>query len=219
MVKEYNTYIFDLDGTLLDTLQDLAESTNFALRTLSLPERTLDEIRLMVGNGVRLLIERAVPTETGEETTQKVFDAFRAHYLEHSMDHTLPYPGIQEMLAELRRRGKKMAIVSNKLQPAVTDLYQQFFSSYVDVAIGERPGLRKKPEPDMVEEALKQLDSNLEDTVYVGDSNVDLLTARNSHLPCMSVLWGFRTHQELLAAGADQFIEKPQEILAYSNNK
>ena len=99
------------------------------------------------------------------------------------------------------------------------ELYQQFFSSYVDVAIGERPGLRKKPEPDMVEEALKQLDSNLEDTVYVGDSNVDLLTARNSHLPCISVLWGFRTHQELLAAGADQFIEKPQEILAYSNNK
>lgn len=214
-MKEYDTYIFDLDGTLLDTLQDLTESTNYALRTYSLPAHSLDEIRHMVGNGIHLLIERAVPAGTEEAITEKVFDAFRAHYLEHSMDHTKPYEGVLDMLVELRKKGKKIAIVSNKLQPAVSDLHRQFFASCVDVAIGERPGLRRKPEPDMVEEALKQLHSGPEGAVYVGDSDVDLLTARNSHLPCISVLWGFRTREELTASGADTFVGKPEEIVVF----
>lgn len=212
-MKQYSTYIFDLDGTLLDTLSDLRDATNHALRLSDMPERSLEEIRHSVGNGVRLLIERAVPEGTPAELTDRVFDDFRQYYLVHSMDTTAPYDGIMPMLAELSRRGKRMAVVSNKLHEATNQLVSHFFGQYITVAIGESSGVRRKPAPDTVEEAFRCLGVDKTDAVYVGDSDVDFQTARNSGLPCISVLWGFRDRDFLAGLGADCFIEKPEELL------
>lgn len=212
-MRQYNTYIFDLDGTLLNTLSDLRDATNHALRQNHLPERSLDEVRHFVGNGVRLLIERAVPQDTSTETTDRVFEDFRQYYLIHSMDTTAPYDGILPMLAELSRRGKKMAVVSNKLHEATGELVNHFFGQYISVAIGESKGVRRKPAPDTVNEALHCLGVGKENAVYVGDSDVDLQTARNSGLPCINVLWGFRDRDFLESLGADCFISRPKELL------
>ncbi len=212
-MQQYSTYIFDLDGTLLNTLRDLAESCNHALRKHNMPERSQEEIRQFVGNGVRKLIERAVPEGTSPELTEVVLDCFRQHYLEHNMDTTSPYDGIPQLLRELRRRGKNIAVVSNKFYDATRQLCQHFFPDTVSVAIGEREDIRKKPAPDTVIEALRQLNVSREGAVYIGDSEVDVLTARNCDIPCISVLWGFRDKEFLMANGADCFVEKPMEIL------
>lgn len=212
-MKQYSTYIFDLDGTLLDTLQDLTNSVNYALHTFSMPERTRDEVRQFVGNGVRLLIERAVPVGTKDGVTIQVFEAFRKHYLDHSLDNTQPYKGILPTLSELKRRGCKIAIVSNKLQPAVTELSNRFFSRYVDVAIGEHVGIRRKPSPDMIEAVVRELNIDKSDAVYIGDSDVDIITARNASLPCISVTWGFRSKQFLLDHEATTLISSPIDLL------
>lgn len=212
-MKQYSTYIFDLDGTLLNTLSDLRDATNHALRVNNMPERTLEEVRQFVGNGVRLLIERAVPKDTLTEMVDHVFEDFRQYYLVHSMDTTAPYPGIIEMLAELSRRGKHMAVVSNKLHEATNELVRHFFGEYIPVAIGESKGVRRKPAPDTVEEALRCLGVDKSDAVYVGDSDVDFMTAQNSGLPCISVLWGFRDRDFLTSIGSTCFIERPEELL------
>ena len=215
-MKEYNTYIFDLDGTLLSTLDDLAASTNYALRTFHLPERTIDEVRRFVGNGVRKLIERAVPEGEQHPEFEQILDTFRQHYLVHSLDATCPYEGIVEVLSALRQRGKRVAVVSNKFYAATAELCRHFFGDMVEVAIGEREGIRKKPAPDTVLEALRQLGVGKEGAVYVGDSEVDLETAGNCSLPCISVLWGFRDRDFLLAHGATTFINSPAELLDVS---
>lgn len=235
----YHTYIFDLDGTLLDTLGDLAASTNYALRRHSMPERSLDEVRRFVGNGVQKLIERAVPEGTPADVTAQVLDTFRQHYLLHSLDTTCPYDGIIPMLASLQARGCRLAVVSNKFHAATQELCRHFFPGLIEVAIGEHEaeGIRKKPAPDTVIEALRQLgypkpsssvqqsslsaqrsslsaqQSSPSDAVYVGDSDVDVLTARNSGLPCISVLWGFRDRQFLVDHGATTFAESPADLL------
>ena len=213
-MKQYSTYIFDLDGTLLDTLQDLAVSVNYALRQCSMPERTLDEVRQFVGNGVRMLMKRAVPQGEDNPRFQEAFDIFRSHYLEHSLDTTAPYPGIMEMLVRLKASGKRMAVVSNKFNAATKELIRHFFGELIEVAIGENEaaGVRKKPAPDTVNEALHQLGVGKEDAVYVGDSDVDLQTARNSGLPCISVLWGFRDRSFLRDHGAMDFADSPENI-------
>ena len=218
----FNVYIFDLDGTLLDTLQDLANSVNFALRQHNMPEHPIDDIRRFVGNGVRLLMERAVPDGAQNPLFETVFDSFRQHYMRHSLDTTRPYDGIPELIHELKARGYQMAVVSNKMMAATQELVGHFFPD-IDVAIGENEaaGIRKKPAPDTVYEALRLLavsDSQLavsqqQTAVYVGDSDVDLATARNSGLPCISVLWGFRDRDFLLAHGATTFAEHPLDIL------
>lgn len=212
-VKDYSTYIFDLDGTLLSTLDDLAASTNYALQTHSLPTRTIDEVRRFVGNGVKKLMERAVPNGLDKEQFDEIYATFRRHYLEHSLDTTRPYTGISETLAELKRRGKRIAVVSNKFYEATQELCKHFFGDSVEVAIGEREGIRKKPAPDTVEEALRQLGVGKDGAVYVGDSDVDVATARNCGLPCISVLWGFRDKDFLLQNGADTFITEPSQLL------
>jgi phosphoglycolate phosphatase len=219
----YNVYIFDLDGTLLDTLQDLANSVNYALRQHGMPEHSIDDIRRFVGNGVRLLMERAVPDGAQNPLFETVFDSFRQHYMQHSLDTTRPYDGISELIHELKNRGCQMAVVSNKMMAATQELVHHFFPD-IPVAIGEHEaaGIRKKPAPDTVFEALRQLavsDSQLAinqqpTAVYVGDSDVDLATARNSGLPCISVLWGFRSRDFLLAHGATTFAEHPLDILS-----
>ena len=220
----YNTYIFDLDGTLLDTLQDLAASVNYALRQHHMPEHSLDDVRHFVGNGVRLLMERAVPDGVGNPMFDAAFDTFRQYYMQHSLDTTRPYDGIPELIRELHARGCKMAVVSNKMMAATQELVRHFFPE-IPVAIGEHEaeGIRKKPAPDTVFAALRQLghsvSENLENqegevfAVYVGDSDVDLATARNAGLPCISVLWGFRDRDFLLANGATTFVQHPIDIL------
>lgn len=216
MTTMYNTFIFDLDGTLLNTLDDLAASVNYALRTHGMPERTLDEVRSFVGNGVRLLMERAIPEGSANPRFEETFATFRAYYMEHSLDTTRPYDGIPEMIHTLKQRGCRLAVVSNKFYAATQELIRHFFPE-ITVAIGEHEaeGIRKKPAPDTVFEALRQLGVGKEKAVYVGDSDVDLQTACNSGLPCISVLWGFRNRDFLLAHGATTFISHPEELLKY----
>lgn len=208
------TYIFDLDGTLLDTLQDLAAAVNFALRKNGMEEHSIDDIRRFVGNGVRKLIERAVPDGSKNPRIDEVFADFRSYYMEHSLDATKPYDGITEILQELKQRGCKMAVVSNKMMAATQELVAHFFPE-IEVAIGENEaeGIRKKPAPDMVFEALHRLGAEAESAVYIGDSDVDIQTAKNAGVPCISVLWGFRNREFLLEHGAQHFIEKPSEII------
>ena len=211
----YNVYIFDLDGTLLDTLHDLASSVNYALQTHGMPTHSVDAIRGFVGNGVRLLMERAVPDGAQNPQFEAAFATFRQHYMQHSLDTTCPYPGIAEMLHQLKQRGCRLAVVSNKMMAATQDLVRHFFPE-IEVAIGEHEaeGIRKKPAPDTVFQALRQLGVGKEQAVYVGDSDVDLQTARNSGLPCISVLWGFRSRDFLLHHGATTFITHPAELLS-----
>ena len=208
-------FIFDLDGTLLDTLGDLAASVNYALKACGMPQHSIDDVRRFVGNGVRLLMERAVPDGAANPRFEEAFTTFRQHYLEHSLDTTRPYDGIMEMLQALRSRGFRTAVVSNKFYAATQELCQHFFADSIEVAIGEHEaeGIRKKPAPDTVNEALRQLGVSREHAVYVGDSDVDIATAAASGMPCISVLWGFRDREFLLAHGATQFISHPSELL------
>ena len=212
-MKKFDTYIFDLDGTLLYTLNDLTASTNHAMRAYGMAEHTTEEVRMMVGNGIRKLIERAVPGGTGNPLYENVYKTFINHYLEHSLDTTRPYPGIMEMLAALKAKGRRMAVVSNKYCKATEHLCRTFFGEYISVAIGESADIRKKPAPDTVLEALRRLGVSKEGAVYVGDSEVDIATARNCGLPCISVLWGFRDKDFLVKNGGTTFAESPEEIL------
>ncbi len=212
-MREFETYVFDLDGTLLETLKDLAASTNFALRQYDMPEHSIEDVRMFVGNGVKKLMERAIPNGLDNPKFEEVYATFRQHYLNHNLDTTKPYDGIPELLRELKGRGKKLAIVSNKFYAATQDLARHFFPDTIEVAIGERENIKKKPAPDTVVEALRQLGVSKEGAVYIGDSDVDIMTARNSGLPCASVLWGFRDKEFLLEHGATFFAEKPDDLL------
>ncbi len=209
-MNHYETIIFDLDGTLLYTLDDLRNAVNFALRNQGYPERGLDEIRHFVGRGIRNLMQRSVPEGISEESFETAFADFRAYYAEHQMDNTRPYEGVAEVALELQNAGYKVAIVSNKIDTAVKNLNSRFF--HLNVAIGEQEGMPRKPEPDMVYLALDLLGADPSTAVYIGDSDIDLKTAANSHLPCISVTWGFRSIEELKAAGATIFAHTPEEL-------
>lgn len=214
--KKYTTIVFDCDGTLLDSLTDLYVSTNYALKQSGYPERTLDEVRRFVGNGVKLLMERAVPAGISAADFEKCYACFKQHYAKNCGTTTRPYDGIMDMLKALSEKGYKLALVSNKPDGQVQTLNDDFFKQYISVAIGEQEdkGIHKKPAPDMVEEALRRLHSTKQEAVYVGDSDVDVATGKNSGLDCISVLWGFRDKAFLIEHGATTFIEKPLEILA-----
>lgn len=207
------TILFDLDGTLLNTLTDLANCVNYALNANQLPQRTTAEIRVFLGNGIRNLIEKSVPQDTSTALTDNVFQAFKAYYLEHSLDFTAPYEGIRELLAILKERGVKMGIISNKVDAAVQQLNRQFFETYMDFAIGEREGVRRKPAPDSLLFAMEALNATAETTLYVGDSEVDYETAKAAHLRCALVTWGFRDESELRTLNADYYINKVEELL------
>ena len=208
----FDTYIFDLDGTLLNTLRDLAASVNAALRMHNMPERTIEEVRLFVGNGVKKLMERAIPQGLDNPDFEQTYADFRAHYMQHNLDTTAPYPEVMEMLENLRRRNKRIAVVSNKFYAATQSLCRHFFGDLVEVAIGEREDIRKKPAPDTVNEALKQLGADRKKAVYIGDSDVDIQTALNSDMPCISVLWGFRDKDFLIEHGATILINSPESL-------
>ena len=211
-MHKYKTYIFDLDGTLLSTLADLAASTNYALRTHHMPERSLDEVRRFVGNGVKKLMERAIPDGLNNPLFEETFATFRQHYMQHNLDTTQPYPGIMQLLEQLKTEGKNIAVVSNKVYAATRELCRHFFGDLVPVAIGEREDIRKKPAPDTVIEALRELGVDKEGAVYIGDSDVDIMTAKNSGMPCVSVLWGFRDKEFLLEHGATTLISQPKDM-------
>ena len=218
MQKRYKTVIFDLDGTLLNTLEDLQTSVNYALSAYKMPERSIEEIRHFVGNGVQRLMELAVPCGTSEETLNAAFLLFKKHYAVHCNDKTDLYPGIHELLVQLKREGFRTAIVSNKLQEGVDALYEQYFKENVEVAIGAREGICKKPAPDSVFAAMKLLNATADKTIYIGDSEVDIATARNAGLPCITVTWGFRTRKEQETAGGKLFADTPEEILKMLND-
>jgi len=211
-LKKYKAIVFDLDGTLLDTLEDLADAANWALCQNGMPKRSLDEVRCFVGNGVRRLMELAVPEGTDDVVFDKVFSDFKHYYVHHCQDKTHLYPGISELLYSLKENGFHLAIVSNKLQAGVDELYERYFHDTVEVAIGERLELKRKPSSDMVHLALKELGASPKEAIYIGDSEVDLATAHNSDLPCISVLWGFRDRKYLLEHGATCLAETPDQV-------
>ncbi len=210
----YNTYIFDLDGTLLNTLSDLATSVNFALDVFGFPLHKESQIKNMVGSGVRHLIEQAVPGGLSNPSYEDVFKKFLSHYLEHSMDRTRPYDGVIAMLKSLKSSGKNIAVVSNKRAEATKMLVGNFFPNLIDVVIGENDSLKKKPSPDTLNEAIRLLKADKSSSIYIGDSDVDILTAKNCGIPCISVLWGFRDKEFLIRNGAKCLIEDPSEILS-----
>ncbi|MEG1614232.1 MAG: HAD family hydrolase [Oscillospiraceae bacterium] len=211
-LKKYTTVIFDLDGTLLNTLDDLRFSVNYALERFGMPQRTMDEIRAFVGNGVLRLIELAVPQGLQNPQFEQVFEAFKEHYSQHCNDQTKPYEGTLELIKDLAENGYKLAIVSNKYYDAVVELNKLYFSEYISVAIGEKEGIRKKPAPDTVQTALAMLDSTEEESVYIGDSEVDIQTAKNSGLDCISVSWGFREPNFLKENGATIIVDTPTMV-------
>ena len=209
----YTAAIFDLDGTLLDTLEDLYRATNLALDRHSLPRRTRDEVRMFVGNGVETLIRRAVPDGTDETMVEAVLSDFKATYAAICEDHTAPYDGIMELLAALRARGIRVAVVSNKFDAATKKLCAKYFGDLIEIAVGERAGIRKKPAPDTVFEALSILGVATGDAVYIGDSDVDIETARAAGMPCLSVAWGLRDEDFLIEHGAAVLVHTPRELL------
>lgn len=206
--------IFDLDGTLLNTLDDLADSTNYALSKFGYPTRTIEEVRQFVGNGVAKLIERAIPEGKNNPNFEKCLAIFKENYAQNMYNKTAPYNGIIEMLSNLKSKGIKIAVVSNKFDLAVKELCKKYFEGFIDFAAGENEaqGIRKKPAPDTVISVLNKFNFASEDAVYVGDSDVDIMTAKNSKMPCISVTWGFRDEKFLLENGATILINAPSEI-------
>lgn len=214
-MKKYDTVIFDLDGTLMDTLEDLADAVNEILRRNGYPVRTIPEVRRIVGNGLRQTLTLCLPEGTDGEVVDRLLPEFASYYQAHCQVKTKPYDGIEDALRELNKRGFKLAIVSNKRDEAVKTLNRECFAEYVKVAIGENEsaGIRKKPAPDTVYQALRELGSTKEQAVYVGDSEVDRMTAENAGLPCISVDWGFRDREELEKLKPAWLISRPEELL------
>lgn len=211
----YKIAIFDMDGTILDTLEDLKDSTNYALQQHGMPERTIEEVRQFVGNGIRRLLEQAVVEGSPEEIIDEVLHTFQAYYGEHCADKTSAYEGIIPLLKELRGKGILTAVVSNKVDFAVQTLCQDYFPELFDYAVGEKEGIRRKPYPDSVEEILNRYQMKKEDAVFIGDSEVDFATGQNAGIDVIMVAWGFRTEERLKQIGADCIIHRPEELLNY----
>ena len=209
---KYDAVIFDLDGTLTDTLEDLKNSVNFAMREFGFPERTTDEVRSFVGNGVKRLIDLSVPENTSEEVSAECLSVFKSFYKDNSLVSTKPYDGIIPMLEKLKKDGVKTAVVTNKMHEAAVDIVNLFFGELIDVTIGQIDGVAQKPQPDGIYSALEKLGVSKEKSVYVGDSEVDCITAKNAGIPCIGVTWGFRDREILVGNGADFIINFPEEI-------
>lgn len=216
-MKKIDTVLWDLDGTLLCTLTDLAASVNYALAQNHMPIRTEEEVKSFVGNGIRLLMERAVPDGKANPTFDKAFADFQAHYAVNCNNSTKPYDGIPALLQKLKQRGCKMAVVSNKIDSAVKDLVQIYFADTITFAVGDNPQRAKKPAPDNVLFALEQLGSSPENAVYIGDSEVDIMTAQNAGLPMIIVDWGYKTKEFLEQKGAENIVSTPEQLLKIFN--
>ncbi|MEE1272960.1 MAG: HAD family hydrolase [Olegusella sp.] len=210
----YTTAIFDMDGTILDTLDDLADSVNYALALHDMPASPRPEVRQHLGNGMDYLIAHSVPAGTPHELEQQILAEFKADYAKRCVVKTAPYPGILDLMGELRRRGIRRAVVSNKGDFAVQELVERYFPGVFDAAVGEREGVRRKPAPDTVEAVMSQLGVGRDEVVYVGDSEVDLATARNTGIDCIAVDWGFRDRNVLVGLGAPVIVSDTDQLLA-----
>ena len=208
-----DTIIFDLDGTLLYTIEDLTDSTNYALKHFGYPTRTVEEITNFVGNGVRLLIERAIPDGKDNPNLEECLTLFKTHYSNNMFNKTKPYDNIIDTLKELKKQNYKTAVVSNKFDSAVKELCNKYFEGLINSAVGQRDNVNKKPAPDAVFEVMKELNVTSEQCIYVGDSEVDIKTAENAGIPCISVTWGYKSIDFLYKNGAETLIYSPEEIL------
>ncbi len=212
MTHKIDTVIFDLDGTLLNTLTDLTNSVNYAMEQYHFPTHSEDAVRRMVGNGIYVLFEQAIPDGRNFPEYDACVKTFQEHYEAHKKDFTRPFPGILELLKQLSQDGYKLAIVSNKFDQAVKELCKDFFTPYITTAIGESQSIARKPAPDTVFEAMKELGSTPDTCIYVGDSDVDIATAKNSGIPCISVTWGFRDQEFLIQHGGTHFAHHADDI-------
>lgn len=212
---KYDTVIFDLDGTLINSLEDLKNSVNYALYGFRYPKKTLDEVRARVGNGVEKLMERCIPDGIDNPAYEPCLTLFKEHYAKNMEKNTKVYPLIMDMLVTLKTRGYKIAVVSNKFDVAVKPLCKKYFGDLVDIAIGQSHDTNKKPAPDTVYLALDYLNSTSDKSIFVGDSEVDIQTAINSKMPCISVTWGFKTREFLIEHDAKILIDSPMEIFSY----
>lgn len=210
----YKLAIFDLDGTLLDTLDDLTDSVNYGLAALGLPPRSTKEIRSFIGNGSKMLISRSVPEGTDEDTTLAVFNTYSEYYKTHGDIKTKPYDGIMDMLHELKERGVRLALLSNKPDFAVQILNKRYFDGIFDFAAGERAGIPRKPAPDAILALLEEFKISAAETVYIGDSDVDIEVAKNASMNCISVCWGFQDRTHLEKCGAKCIATTAAELLA-----
>lgn len=213
-----NTTIFDLDGTLLNTLEGLKDSTNFALKNFDYPEISLEQTRQFVGNGVKKLIERAIPQGKKNPNFEECLDIFKKNYSQNMFKKTIPYDGITKMLCELKKKGIKTGVVSNKFDSAVKELCQVYFKDLIEIAVGESPNIRKKPAADSVIKVMDELNANPHNTLYIGDSEVDVRTSKNAGLKCVGVTWGFRDKELLKKEGADFIINAPFELIEIIDN-
>lgn len=214
-MSRYKLAIFDMDGTILDTLEDLADSVNYALEACGMPKRSIEEVRKFVGNGIRKLIERAVAHGADEEQINQVFDTFNNYYKDHCAIKTKAYDGIVEVISELRKAGIKTAVVSNKADYGVQSLCESYFKGLFDFAVGEREGVRRKPYPDSVLAVLDRFEISRENAVYIGDSEVDYETSVNAEVDSIMVTWGFRDEDFIRSKGARVFVNKPHELLEF----
>lgn len=208
----YKLAMFDLDGTILNTLEDLTDSVNAVLRKHGFPTHGLDAVRSFVGKGIFTLIQKAVPASTDEETLNAVFEDFKVYYAAHCADKTKPYEGILDLLLELRRAGVFTAVVSNKADFAVKALADRYFGGLFDVAVGEKENVPRKPAPDSVFAVMRALGCTASESVHIGDSDVDVETAKNANVDGIFVQWGFRSAEVLRACGAKTLVSRPEEI-------
>lgn len=210
----FDTVLFDLDGTLLDTLEDILDAANHTLREMGYPERTLAEMRRFVGNGAEMQMRRALGEGADEKTVRRALALYKPYYAVHCQIKTKPYAGVLALLEQLKEEKRRIAVVSNKPDEAVRPLAAQHFGALVDTAMGETAQRRRKPAPDMVNDALAALGADKRRAVYVGDSEVDIETAKNAGIACISVCWGFRDREQLEAAGASEIAADARELRA-----
>lgn len=209
---KYKLAVFDMDGTILNTIDDLADSLNYVLRESGYPQRSFEEVLSFVGDGLRTLIERGLPEGVTVQTVDSVLGKFKKYYAVHCSDKTRPYDGIIELLKNLRKGGCLTAVVSNKADDAVSELCEKYFNGLFDYAVGERSGISRKPSPDSVNEVLSKLGIGRENAVYIGDSDIDIKTAENSGMDAIIVEWGFRERDFLIKNGAKTLVSKAEEI-------
>ena len=212
---KYKAVLFDMDGTVLDTLGDLAAAVNHSLREFSMPERSIAEVAAALSNGAAYLIAHTVPDGTPKELTDKVLAAYAPYYDAHCDILTGPYDGIVPLMEKLRDKGVKLAVISNKQDTAVKPLAEKYFPGLLEIAVGESAEVRRKPNPDAVLAALRHIGVEREEAIYVGDTEVDLQTARNAGMECASVDWGFRTREQLVEIGAEHIFDTVQELEEY----
>ena len=211
---KYDAIFFDLDGTVVDSLQDIVDAVNHTMRHFQLPERTADELKPHLGWGVGHLM-RAILPELPQEKVDEVLDHYRPYYARHAGDKSRPFDGIPGMMERLKASGLLLAILSNKPDAAVQPLARRYFSGLVSLAVGELPNVRRKPHPDMVEAAARHLNVPLASCLYVGDTEVDIDTAKNAGIDCACVTWGFRTRKQLRSAGATVIVDTPEALASY----